>query len=64
MAKLGRRPNVVPSVEWKAHIPVDLAGQVELLLLDPVTSKPRHGARSELVTRLLRDWILNQQKGN
>lgn len=62
MAKLGRRPNVIPTVEWKLHIRQDLAGIVELLLLDPVRQKVRHGARGQLMEQLLAAWVEEQRK--
>ena len=63
MAKLGRKPNPVPSIDWKAYIPINIATQVDLLLLDPFTGVPRKGARSALVTQLLLQWLSTQRKG-
>ena len=57
MAQVGRKPNAVPTIEWKFHIPVDLAAQVELLLKDPVRDKVKYGERSKLLETLLRQWI-------
>ena len=48
-------------VEFRISIPSSVAGPVELLLLDPVTRKVRHGAKSTLVTQLLRDWLAAQR---
>lgn len=61
MAKPGRRPNAVPTTEWKFHIPMDLAAEVELLLQDPMREKVKYGARSVLLETLLRGWV-NQQR--
>lgn len=59
--KPGRKPKSVPTVEWKFHIPVDLAAEVELLLKDPLRERVKYGARSDLLERLLRDWIARQR---
>lgn len=53
----GRKPNPIPTIDWKCHVPVPIACKVDLLLLDPVTGNPRHGARSALVTELLIKWL-------
>jgi hypothetical protein len=39
----------------------ELAAQVRLLLLDPMTGKMRWGGWRGLITRLLRDWIEKQK---
>ena len=54
---MARPRNVVPTVEWKVYIPADIAAQVELLLLDPMRERVRHGARGELIAKLLREWL-------
>lgn len=65
MSRPGRPANAIPTVEWKCMIPVNIAAQVDSILLDPVTGRPRYGARSELVTQLLNHWLstLRQSKG-
>ena len=55
--KAGRKPNAIPSVDWKCYIPINIATQVDLHLLDPLSGKPRMGARSALVTQLLIRWL-------
>lgn len=62
MAKPGRKPLAIPTVEWKHWIPVDLAAEVELLLKDPVRDKVKYGARGELLTQLLRKWVDEQRQ--
>ena len=47
--------------KWKVALPATLAGQVELLLLDPITGRPRYASRSHLVARLLADWVEENQ---
>lgn len=53
----GRPPLAVPTVPWKLQIPVDLAAQADLLCLDPVRGIPAYGARSALITQLLRTHL-------
>ena len=67
--KRGRPANPVPTIDWKCHIPLPIAAKVDIFLLDPVTLKTRHGARSALVTQLLIQWLStkgidNPLKGN
>lgn len=62
MSRTGRPPNTVPSTRWDVYLPVDIAAQIELLLLDPVRQKVKHGARSELIAQLLRDWLKEQKR--
>lgn len=45
---------------WKNNIPAAVAGAVEFRLLDPVLQKPRYGARSILLTRLLEWWLARE----
>lgn len=54
----------VPRAEWKLHLPLDLAAEVELLLLDPLREKPKYGARNALVERLLREWLASRRRGD
>ena len=62
MSRTGRPPNTVPTIRWDTYVPVDVAAQVELLLLDPVRQKVQHGARSALITQLLREWVEEQKR--
>ena len=57
MSKRGRKPLLIPTEAWKCQIPIDIAAKIDLLLLDPVRGVPVYGARSELVTRLLREYL-------
>lgn len=50
----GRRRG--PTVDWKVSLPSDLALNIELLFYDPINKKPDYGARSALVTKLLRNY--------
>lgn len=57
MVQRGRKAYVVPTVEWKCHIPVDVAAKIDMVTFDPVKGKVKYGARSSFVTQLLRDWL-------
>lgn len=57
MAKPGRPALLTPTVEWKVRVPVDLAAKADLLHLDPVRGTITYGARSALVTQLLREHL-------
>lgn len=57
MAKPGRPSLLIPTVEWKVRVPVDLAAKADLLSLDPVRGTIAYGARSALITQLLRDHL-------
>lgn len=57
MAKPGRPALLTPTVEWKVRVPVDLAAKADLLALDPLRGTITYGARSALITRLLREYL-------
>lgn len=63
MSKVGRKSLMIPTVEWKCRIPEPLAAKADLLCLDPVTGGLRYGARSELITQLLRAHLDGLGKG-
>jgi hypothetical protein len=46
---------------WKVCLPATLAGTVEFYLFDRLHNKPKYGARGELLTRLLSDWVMEQK---
>jgi hypothetical protein len=62
MAKRGRKALVTPTVEWKCRIPVDIAVKVDSYQFDPVRGAVEYGARSSLVTQLLREWVTAHEK--
>ena len=62
MARPGRPALLTPTVEWKVRVPVDLAAKADLLSLDPVRGTIAYGARSALVTQLLREHLDNLGK--
>lgn len=53
----GRRPNTDPPIRTEVQVPQSVLVQVDLLLVDPVRNRPAYGARSKLVTKLLRNWL-------
>lgn len=58
---MARRKHTEEKVEWHAYIPKTLAAEVELLLLDPFFQTTKYGAKSELTTKLLTDWVASQR---
>jgi hypothetical protein len=58
----GRKRHVDRPVKWTLNIRESLAGQVAVLLSDPVTGKPKAGARSKLINRLLAEWLEEQKR--
>lgn len=56
-----RKAEVVP---WKLTIPIELACEVDLLCINPILGKPIYGARSQLVTDLLRTHLEKIKKVN
>lgn len=55
MARLPRGKNA----KWKITLPMDLAGRVELELMDRDKGVPIYGLRSRLIRELLQDWLSN-----
>ena len=49
-------------VEWKVNIPSSVVAEVTLFLVDPLTGKTTYGARSTLMTQLLREWVSTQKQ--
>lgn len=56
----GRTANLVPTVQWSIMVPIDLALQIEMKLMDPVTQKAGYAARSKLIQALLYAWLKEQ----
>lgn len=54
-----RKPYI--RADWKLSLPAALAGEVDLMLEDPLTRKPRYGARARLIEAMLRRWIAEQR---
>lgn len=60
----GRKSLTDRPVEWKISVPSSVVAPISLLLTDPLTGRAAHGARSKLVTRLLREWLIRQSSHN
>jgi metal-responsive CopG/Arc/MetJ family transcriptional regulator len=60
MPRTGRPPNPDAIKYWKISIPASLAGAVELALLDTANNRPIYGSRSELISKLLREWLTSE----
>lgn len=60
MAGQGKKKNTDRPVFWNLSLPTSVIAPVELLLSDPMTGKPKHGARAKLVAQLLREWLEKQ----
>lgn len=59
----GRKPkHEHGAVSWEVLLPAALAARLELLLLDPLTGAVRYGAKSQLVVRLLEEWLAPHAK--
>jgi hypothetical protein len=63
MSRTGRPKNSVPSVRWTVYVPLTIAAEVELILLDPTREKIKYAARNDLIEELLRDWLNKRRKG-
>ena len=55
--RAGRPQSAELRADWKLSLPASVAAEVDLLLEDPLTRKPKYGARSSLVEAMLRNWI-------
>ena len=62
MAKRGPKEKVDRPVRWELAIPESIAIPTSLLLTDPLTGRPKKGARSNLVTQLLKEHLHKQRK--
>lgn len=58
----GRKPLAEKRLEITLNLPADLMAEVDFYLLDPASGKPAYGARSQLVTLLLRFWVERSKK--
>jgi hypothetical protein len=61
MSRTGRPFSPHLRADWKLSIEAALAAEVDLVLEDPVTRKPKYGARSKLVQMLLRNYLRAMQ---
>lgn len=56
-----RPPNPDLLLPWKITMPATLAGTIEFMLLDPLSSKPRYASRGRLIIALLERWVAEQR---
>lgn len=54
---MGKPRSAVLRAEVKLSLPAPLVAEMDLLLEDPLTQKPKYGARSRLIESLLRNWL-------
>lgn len=47
--------------DLKLSLPAPLVSEVDLALEDPLTRKPRYGARAKLTEALFRFWLAQQK---
>lgn len=52
-----RRPNSERRVEWKISVNAELAAEVQIAFINPLTGRAGYGSRSELVEHLIRLWL-------
>ncbi len=58
MSPHGGRPRLpYLRADMKISINATVAAECDLLLEDPITKKPKYGARSKIIEALLRQWI-------
>lgn len=60
---VGRPAHTIRPIALRIHVPEDVATRVELELFSELEGKVPHGARSRLITELLRDWLHERQAG-
>lgn len=53
----GRPRNPQLRADWKLSLPAPIAAKADLMLLDPLSQRPKYGARSRLVAALLEQWL-------
>lgn len=62
MARRTGRPSLpYLRAEIKVSIAATIAAEIDLLLSDPLTGKPKYGARATLVSALLENWLAKQK---
>lgn len=48
-------------VDFKVSLPAALAAEIDLMFQDPLTNRPKYGARAKLVTALMQRWLAEQR---
>jgi hypothetical protein len=59
---VGRKKLLDRPIDVHVTLPSSVVAQLEILLADPLTGKPKHGSRAKLITRLVKQWIAEQQR--
>ena len=54
---MARPRNAHLRANWKLSLPAPTAARVDVLFEDPLTGKPKYGARGKLVEALLQLWL-------
>src|SRR5262245_26373035 len=63
IARMKGRPRVpYLRVDFKISLPAALAAEIDLIFEDPLTKRPKYGARAKLISTLLQRW-LDEQRG-
>jgi hypothetical protein len=50
-------------VDFKVSLPAALAAEIDLTFVDPLTNRPKYGARAKLIQALLENWLAEQRGG-
>ena len=58
----GRKPKSDPPVGVKIRLPTTIHNRLSQYLEDPLTGRPIHGARSVLVTNLIKEYLDKKEK--
>jgi len=53
----GKVAHTDPPVKWRINVPESVAAKVELMLFDPLKGEIKYAARSDLITKLLVQWL-------
>jgi hypothetical protein len=61
MSSKGRPRSSELRAEMKLSLKASTVARVDLALMDPLTRKPRYGARSVLVEGLLEEWLAKNE---
>lgn len=64
MSRSGRPRNPELRADVKLSMPASLVAEVDLLLVDPLTKKPKYGARSKLTAALWQNWLAHMKGDN
>lgn len=48
-------------VDFKVSLPAALAAEIDLRFVDPLTNRPKYGARAKLIQALLENWLAQQR---